>query len=375
MNQETLLEQFVRFKTEPSVGTRAELTEIICEQFNSGHFRPQEKDIVKEILGFLARDVEKKIRAAVSHTLKENDDLPHEIAIRLARDVEEVSTPILEFSKVLTDDDLEEIIKSSEEATKLTAIARRKTVSERISSHLVNTGKEEVVRTVVSNDNAKMSEVTMNRIVDTFKESDNIMGTLIKRGGLSTTLAEKMVTMVSAKLQRQIATEYKINHEAVRTTVGTAQEKVVLGVISENADKNGTINLVNQLFRTGKLSHSIVLRALCRADLDFFEAGIAKLAGIPASNAKKLVRAGDKKGFAALFNAASMPSTMKDAAEALLLLIMESDRKENENEALYSRRLIERIVSRGYDRDVPNMQYFMTLIGSSAGDNKRQALH
>jgi len=374
VTQSSLLEHFVKFKTEPSVETRAELTGIICEQFNSGQFRAQEKDIVKEILGFLSRDVETKIRQAVSETMKENDDLPHDVAMRLAKDVEAVANPILEFSNVLTDEDLEEIIASVEQAGKIEAIAKRKNVSEKISASIIETKEKIAVEALVANDGAKIADESKERVVDYFGSSEDVMAALIKRGNLSSTLAERMVTLVSEKLQNKLAEEYHIRPLALRTTFGASNEKVVLGVISENTDKMGVQNLVDQLYKTGKLTHSIVLRALCRADLEFFEVGMAKLAGIPAVNARKLIRTSDKKGFEALFNAASMPSTMKEAAETLLSLILESERKEGEDSSLFSRRLIENIISKGYDHDIPNMQYFVTLISSNAGNIHKRAL-
>ncbi len=69
-----------------------------------------------------------------------------------------------------------------------------------------------------------------------------------------------------------------------------------------------------------------------------------------------------------------MPATMKDAAEALLKIILENEPKEGEESTVFSRRLIENIVSKGYDHDIPNMQYFVTLISSNAGNIHTRAL-
>jgi len=377
MSEASLLEYFVKFKTEPSIGSRTELASIISNLFNSKRFRPQEENIVKEILSFLSHDVEKSVRKAVSESLKENKDLPHEIAVRLANDIEEVSVPMLEFSEVLNDEDLQNIISGCEEVGKLLAIARRKSgVSEIISENLIETRKSNVVSILMNNRKAKISETSLEKVCDVFKNSEEVLSTLIRRGSLSPKVAEKMVSTVSAELYTRLTREYNINPLIIKSTTEAAEEKVVLGVISRNTNRVGTLELVNQLFKAGKLSHSIVLRALCRADIDFFEAGIAKLAGIPTANARKLIRAGDEKGFSALFEAASMPTTMRKAAEILLkLMIEDEERGELKKGSIYAKHMIERIVKNGYDYSVPNMQYFMALIGNAATQHNTVTLN
>lgn len=376
MNKPSLLEDFVQFKSEPSLESRVQLTTSICKQFNDGAFRPQEKKIVKDILDYLSKDVETQVRKALADTLKENPDLPHKIAIRLACDVEEVSEPILQFSSVLSDDDLEEIINSSRKASvKLQAIARRHGLSQRISSNIVESGNGVAVEALFENRTAKISDQSLNLAMDLFKEQENVLGVLVKRGGLNTSVAERLVTMVSAKLKSEISARYNINPDAVNNSIKDAKEKVVLGSIVENADEESTVELVEYLHKQGKLTHSIILRALCRADLTFFEAGISKLAGIPRCNATKLIHHGDTKGFEALFHASSMPSTMMQATEALLKIIIKNKKKEGEKPALYSKRIIQEIVSNHYDRDIPNMQYYLALIASCAVESSPAGLH
>ena len=58
----------------------------------------------------MIKDAEVRVREALAQNLKENPDLPHDVALSLAQDVDQVALPILQFSDVLTDDDLIEII-------------------------------------------------------------------------------------------------------------------------------------------------------------------------------------------------------------------------------------------------------------------------
>ena len=170
-----LQEDFLKFRDEPSGEARTKVSARICEQFRDGVFSEQESDIVKEILDFLSRDVEMSIRMSIAETLKSHDDLPHSVALRLANDAAEVSSPILEFSNVLKDEDLIEIIQSTRAIGKLSAIARRETVSENVANELVNTEIETVVDTLVNNEGAEISDMAAEKIAKDFNSSENII--------------------------------------------------------------------------------------------------------------------------------------------------------------------------------------------------------
>lgn len=364
-----LFQDFKRFREEPSLATRERLTLDICLAYNSGQFKESESEIVRDILRYLARDIEVSIRRTLAETLKNSVDMPHDIAVSLAQDVEEVALPILEFSQVLTDEDLEHIITSALEVSKLMAIARRQKISTSISNMLIDTENDMVVETLIGNKTAIISDDAMHKVVMVFRESENILGSLINRGGLGVGLAEKMVSLVSSKLQKQLATDYGVNSFVAEKAMREVREKATLDIADgATPARNTTIDLVAHLSKTGKLSHSIVLRALCRGDLEFFEHSLAQLAGISHVNAQKLIHRGDHRGFAALFAAANMPSTMVEATETLLRLIAKSPQQVDEPLMSYSRRLIEHIVDGGYDKNVPNMRYFMALINSCASE-------
>ncbi len=364
----TILEDFGQFRREPSKDSRLKLVSNICLRFNNDAFKEQEAEIVKEILSHLSKDVEKNVRKVIAEILKENDALPHDIAKRLAQDVIEVSMPILEFSSVLTDDDLEEIIKCSENIEKMSAIARRDGISEKVSISLVNSKNESVVTTLVTNKTANLTEKSSNLVLEIFKESETVLESLISRGGLTPAIAEKMVFMVSAKLRQEISNKYHIKPEIMSQAVIKSREKITLSSISKKSKNLGKVNLVNHLHKSGRLNHSIVLRSLCRADLEFFELGIAKLASVSAYNASCLIRKKDKKQFNTLYKEAKMPLTMIEAVGVLVNLIIDNPKEESQSDVSYARHLVECIMKSKYDQTIPNMRYFIALINNSASD-------
>jgi hypothetical protein len=88
----------------------------------------------------MVTDAEAKVRAALSRHLTTSSDLPRDVALSLARDVEEVSLPFLETSSVLNDADLIEIVRNAGVAKQL-AVARRAHVSDELASAIVDHGR------------------------------------------------------------------------------------------------------------------------------------------------------------------------------------------------------------------------------------------
>lgn len=354
-----------RLKREPYARVRAELTEKMCRQFDAGQFKDKEIAIIQEILEYLSRDVEVKIRRIIAETLKENPNLPHSVALRLAKDIEEVAAPILEFSSVLTAEDLIEIIRATNAVAKLAAIARRQQLPGSVADSLIEKRHEKVTLVLLANEKVKLTDAQLKLVVSYFQDDEDVLGMMIGKGHLNAALAEKIVGHVSVQLQKELTTRYGITPGVAREAGITSGEKATLDLVSAHLGGGDIETLIDYLHKSGKLSHSIVLRALCKGDLAFFTAGMARLADIPLVNAKKLIHEGDTHGFTALFRAASMPYTLLEATEKLLQLILQE--AENREDVMHFRqRMVERIVEEGYDQNIPNMRYLMTLIGSTA---------
>jgi uncharacterized protein (DUF2336 family) len=142
-----------RLMNDPSAETRAETANRVATLYSRDMLNETELALAEKIIRAMAADVEVKVRESLSKQLQESPTLPHDVALTLARDVDSVALPVLEFSEALTDEDLIEIVHNSD-ASKQMAIARRPAVSTDVSDALVDTGDEQVVVTLVENDSA-----------------------------------------------------------------------------------------------------------------------------------------------------------------------------------------------------------------------------
>ncbi len=273
---------------DPTPETRAGTVGKIASSFGSGGFSDSERRLAEEIFRIMARDVEVQVREALSVHLKECPQVPHDIALSLAKDVDSVAIPIIEFSQVLTDDDLVEIINASD-AAKQSAVARRETVSERVSDTLVDTRNEDVVATLMDNVGAEISERSFEKAIDHFGESEKVNERMAYRATLPIGIAERLVTMVSDRIRDHLVTHHELSSEVTTDLILGMRERATLSLVRPDAQSGDVEELVRQLHENSRLTPSIILRALCMGDMAFFEAAMARRAGVSALNARTLI--------------------------------------------------------------------------------------
>src|SRR4029078_8925061 len=81
----------------------------LCRSIDAGPLSPEDRESAGEILRLMAGEAGELLRKAIVDTLKASVDVPRDVALKLARDVESISLPMLNFSPVFTDADLADI--------------------------------------------------------------------------------------------------------------------------------------------------------------------------------------------------------------------------------------------------------------------------
>lgn len=136
-----------------------------------------------EVLCQLAELVEVEARVHVAKLLAPLERAPGTVVVKLANDVIEVARPLLEFSNVLSDDDLIDIISSQTEDHRV-AIAGRATLTERVGDALVDHGKTASVVRLVRNPKAEFDRTTLEKLVKRATEDAEIASDLRGRSDI-----------------------------------------------------------------------------------------------------------------------------------------------------------------------------------------------
>jgi uncharacterized protein (DUF2336 family) len=365
-------EDVAKLLTDPSAEMRAKTAAKIAADFGDSVLTDTERKLAEEILRLMVKDAEVRVREALAHNLKENPRLPHDMAKSLAHDVDSVALPVLQFSEVLNDADLIEIVRG-QGAIKQIAIAKRPTVSESVSDALVDTGDENVVTNLVSNDGAEISETSLQRVVDDFGDRENIQDAMVHRPKLPITVSERLVTMVSEGMKEELARRHELPADMATDLILQGRERATISLSTES-DKDELEKLIRQLHENGRLTPSIVLRALCMGDLNFFEAAMVQLTGVPLVNIRQLIHDSGDLGLRGVWHRAGLPDAHFMAVRAAIDVARETEYDGGENDReRYSRRMIERILTQygdlGVEFDSDDLEYLLTKMNELPADS------
>lgn len=350
-----------RLMKDPSASTRAVTADRLGASFSSGKLSASERSIAEEILRLMVRDVEVTVRQALSQSIRLSEDLPRDVAIAMANDVAEVALPFIETSSVLTDEDLLAIIQSKPEAYQV-AVASRPVVSEDIADALVETGSEAVVTRLVSNEGAQLSEPTLGRVLDSYGHIKTIATPMAQRGALPIKIAERLVTLVSEKIRDHLMVHHAMSADMATDLLLDSRERATLHLLDGDSDTPDVVELVDQLFRNGRLTPTIVVRALCLGDLTFFEAALARRAGIPVANAYQLVHDRGGTGLGRLLERCQMPKGLWPVVKAALSAINDMDLSRSDDREMARTKIVERVLTQCGDTMSDNVDYLIAKI-------------
>lgn len=345
-------EDVARLMADPSPKVRAETTSKIAAQYDRKYPRmtPAERKIAEDIFRKLAADAEILVREALAANLKSTPDLPHDLALSLAKDVDSVSLPVLKFSEVLTDDDLIEIVRGEDAAAKQVAIAQRATVSEAVADALIDTGNETAVARLVANEGADLTEAALGRVLADYNNSEAVSDSISRRPNLPPAISEQLVSVMAAKLQSYLVSKHDLPPDAAANLILQTRERATVSLLSRGATDADLDELVLQIHVNGRLTPSLIIRALCVGDMPFFEAALARLGNVPLKNAKKLIHDGGDLGLRSLYEKAGMPERLFSAVRAAVQILEEEDYDGGRNDReRFAARIIERLLTQFED--------------------------
>ncbi len=308
---------------------KIDITKKIADYYNSGGFSQEQMVAAAKIFGTLVKDTEVKIRKTLSEAIKDNPEIPRDIILSLANDVQEVSLPVLEFSDVLTDADLIEIVTSSQDSEKQKSISRREAVSEKVSGVLIETENEEVVDSLLHNEGARVSEEGLDHIVESFGDKEEIIGALIERETLPVSIVESLADKISESLFNSLQEKHKDAFVRMDDMVRKSREVAtmkIIGLRSTDAEYYRFCQLMEKLKIPEELSP---IYALCMANINIFEVKIARLTQTPVLNIRQLVKDSSNKGFRVLYRRAGLPKDLFEASEVLITALRNLENRYN----------------------------------------------
>ena len=152
------------------------------------------------------------------------------------------------------------------------------------------------------------------------------------------------------------------------------RERATVGLVSPQSPAGEALELVAHLKGAGRLTPSIMLRALCLGDLTMVEAAFATLGRIPVHNARLMIHDAGPLGFKSLYDHAGMPKALFRAFRIALEVARDTplDGGEHDRERR-QRRMIERILTQFEDIGADDLDFLLTRLRERADSETASA--
>jgi len=351
---------------DPSPETRADMASKVAREFRRGSLTDDERRIAEEIVRAMAHDAALRVRQALAEHLKESKSLPVDVARLLAADVNPVALPVLQYSSVLTDEDLISLVQSAN-TDRLTAIARRQTLSEPVSDAVVRADDANAITALVGNEGALIAEPSLQTVLSRHGAKPEVGETLARRSKLPISILEGLVSDASDRLREVLIARHDLPERLASTLVFQARERATIGLVSPQSPVSEALELVAHLKKAGRLTPSIILRALCLGDLTMVEAAFATLARVPVHNARLMIHDAGPLGFKSLYDHIGMPRSLFRAFRIALDVARDTplDGGEHDQERR-QRRMIERILTQFEDIGADNLDFLLSKLQEKA---------
>ena len=311
--------ELVDLARQKTAESRRQLLDNMSDMFiaNENRLNDHERALMGDILVKLIGNIETAVRRQLSERLSEVDSTPPEVIRLLANDMIEIARPVLEHSKVLQNEDLVEIIRHRTDEHRL-AIALREGVEEEVSDALVEYGDQDVVEALLRNPDAEISRRAMEYLVSESRRVDRFQEPLVNRTDLPIDLAYRMYWWVSAALRRKILMDFEVDELEIDAVIEDATKRVIA---EHEATDNATAKayrLVHKMWEAGELSVRFLIQALRQQRTQVFVAGLAVLANLTISIARRIFS--DKGGESLAIVCKAIGVTRSDFTTLFLLL-------------------------------------------------------
>ena len=324
---------------------RASVAHRLCRRIALDVLTDTEKAFAEEIIGILAEDAADLVRRTLAVTLRSSPILPREVALKLARDIEAVAIPVLQDSPVFSDEDLVELVLSVT-AAKQAAIANRDALSITITEIISEHGAVEAVRALSANQGAEWTDKAFDDTLRRFGRDEIVQAGLIKRDFIPTHIAEKMVSLVSGQLFDILVNRHELPAQLAIDLAASARERATIDLVEQSGRTNDLPRFVSQLNLNGRLSNSLIMRALCCGQMRFVEHALAELSGVAHQRVWLMIHDAGPLGLQAVFDRAGLPRKMLPAFKAAVTVFHDTQHDGGPNDrARFRARMIERVLT------------------------------
>jgi uncharacterized protein (DUF2336 family) len=224
------------------------------------------------LLEKLARDQLPVVRQVVAEVLKSESRIPPHIVHALARDIDlVVAAPVLEFSPVLADADLLDILANSPIPGAMSAVSRRRGLGAEVVEMVAKSDDTDALVELLNNPTAQMREDTLDYLVERAHGLPPLHAPLVRRPQLSKRSACRLATFVADSLLDQLASRKDFDAETLGVLRHAVRARLEKDYAAHDALRDSEAAQLEQEVANARILHDKkpITEDLIRRSLDY----------------------------------------------------------------------------------------------------------
>jgi len=278
--------------------------------------RSAAEDHVHGMLLMLAGDAATRVRQTIADALTSLPNAPRAVILKLSRDpVVEVSEPVVQFSPLLTDADLLELLATPPHPGTAVSVASRPGLSAVIADDIATHAGSAAVRALLANRSATIQEATLDSLIGRAGDHPEWHEPLVCRPALPLRALRALSLMVADVLLSKLVARADVPPgvvEDLRNRVATTLSEPLPATEAEILDS------VRRMNTSGTLSETPLMEAIAAGDARKAYAILAVCGGVTLSTIDRAISLRSAKALVSLVARAGFGMEAAVAVQGLL---------------------------------------------------------
>ena len=340
-----IVRQFISWVRTAPAGERAEATRSLARAWLISNLSEDDRAAAEGALLMLLDDASPLVRQAMAEVFAGSADAPAAIVQALSLDQPSVALPILEYSPLLLDADLVDLVATGNSETQC-AIARRMNLPASVCAAIAEVGSPAAALELIENPHAVLAPFSWDRIVERHGHLAAIRESMLALDDLPPATRLALIAKLSDTLAQFVVARRWLSSDRAERIVGEACDRSAVNLATRaRGDEMG--QLVGHLRETRQLTAGLILRALLSGNLELFDRALVELSGLPSNRVAALLYDRGGSSLDALLTRAGLPSSTFPAFRAALDAANEIGFVGTvDGAARLRRRMVERVLTR-----------------------------
>src|SRR5947199_648679 len=339
-----IVRQFISWIRTAPAGERAEATRALARAWLISDLTAEDRAAAEGALLMLLDDGSPLVRQAMAEVFARSTEAPAGIVQALSLDQPSVALPVLEYSPLLIDADLVDIIATGNCETQC-AVARRINLPASVAAAIAEVGSAAAALELIENAYAELAPFSWDRIVERHGHLAAIRESMLVLEGLPAATRVALVAKLTETLAQFVVARNWLSADRAGRLASEARERSTVNIAarSRGEDMQG---LVRHLRATGQLNAGLILRALLSGNLELFDASLAELADLPLARVTALPHARRGASLQARLSRAGLPESTFAAFRVAIDVGHEIGYADSDGAAArLRRRMVERVLT------------------------------